>query len=199
MDTTGSQQLTGVLSKTQPNYHLHLLAITSHHIIQFQFFLFLFFIHLNLLLLQVDCRSFGKQVRWVAASEARLNVKNRHVPPNGWAVVGCGVRAGGAGFILEKLKETFHVRPQAGHNPCPHCCHRLLIAGQQGLQQCDVVSVNLIEDTKSGSQSIFHQHAKVFIYIQLCNLFNIVIVMLKSKIPMCAFVVLFYSLIKKIN
>lgn len=52
----------------------------------------------------------SKQMGGVPASEARLDVKNGHVSPAGRVVVRAGAGAGGAGFALDKLEESLHVR-----------------------------------------------------------------------------------------
>lgn len=78
-------------------------------------------------------RSPGKQVGGVAASETWLDVKHRRVSPAGGVVVGACVGVGGAGFVLDELEEGLHVGAQPGDDPGPHCHHRLLVAGLQGL------------------------------------------------------------------
>ena len=83
----------------------------------------------------------GEQVGGVPTPEARLDVEDGHVPPAGWVAVGprhVGA-AGHTGLVLQQQEEGLHVGPQAGDQPGPHHRHRLLVTGQQSLQQSAVV------------------------------------------------------------
>lgn len=102
----------------------------------------LLWLSLDLVLHLLVHRPAGEQVGVVSSYEAGLDVEDGHVPPAGGVVVDGGRdrRTRGAGFVLHQLQEGLHVRAQPGHNTCPHCCHRLVITGLQGLQQSAVIS-----------------------------------------------------------
>lgn len=104
----------------------------------------------------LDGALLGEQVSGVAGAQAGLDLEHGgHGPAEASATlhacVASGSSLGGAGLVLQQLDESVHIRPQSGHQAGAHCCHGVLIALHQALQESTVIPVKHRQNTQISS------------------------------------------------